>query len=139
MIVNHFAEEIYHKSIPVIKKPIPVKITGPFDTKQKIKTLESEVQLVRPGNYIVEGPMGEKYPISPKVFADYEPHLDAGKDMFIKKEIIVRAYQVDFKGIIKTSEEDILNFSPGYYIVMESPDNMWAVENKIFEQTYMKL
>ena len=49
---------------------------------------------------------------------------------------IVYAYQVDFNGSVKTSRDEILEFQPGYYIVMESPENMWAVEGKVFEETY---
>ena len=136
MRINEIANEIYNKAKKACKKPIPVKIKGPVTEETLIKTLESEQQIIHPGDYVVTGIQGEEYPISANVFRDYEPAFEVGEKMYKKKAKIVYAYKVDFSGEVATSQGDILSFKPGYYIVMESPENLWAVDGKVFEESY---
>lgn len=136
MNINSISEEMFQKALPVIKKEIPIKIEGPFPIEKKIRTLENEEQKVPIGYYIVEGIEGEKYPISPDVFAEYIPYSAKDKNKYIKKRQKRHAFKVDFDGELITAQGETLFFSKGYYIIMESPSIMWPVEENIFRKTY---
>lgn len=136
MRINNIANEIFNKARKACKKPIPIKIEGPVTNDKMIKSMENDHQIAHPGDYVVTGMKGEEYPIPANVFQEYEPAFEAGKNMYKKKTKIVYAYKVDFPGELVTTQGDILLFQPGYYIVMESPENMWAVDGKIFGESY---
>ncbi|MBO1514346.1 hypothetical protein [Metabacillus bambusae] len=137
MRINDIALEIFNKAKKAYKKPVSVHIEGPVQSEKVISTWENKNQIASPGDYIISGIKGEKYPIPATVFNDYEPDFETGVNMYKKKKKIVYVYKVDFKGEVKTAQGEILDFQPGYYIVMESPDKMWAVDGKVFEQSYI--
>ncbi len=139
MRINEIANEIYSKSFEVYKKPIAVKIEGPIKEVINFSTLESKSQTARIGDYIVTGIKGEKYPISKEVFTEYIHSPEDGPNMYKKKKKLLKAYKVDFKGEVATAQGEVLNFRPGYYIVMETPEKMWAVEESIFDISYKRV
>lgn len=49
------------------KKPVVVDVAGPITEQMKIKTLEGEM-LALPGDYIITGVHGERYPCKPEIF-----------------------------------------------------------------------
>lgn len=137
MRINDIANDIFNKASKAYKKPVPVKIEGPILHETFIRSWENDQLPVHRGDYIITGIKGEKYPISSTVFHEYERAIEAGENMYKKKMKIVYAYQVDFKGTVITSQNKMLEFQPGYYIVMESPENMWAVEENVFKESYV--
>lgn len=134
--INNIVNDIFLKARKAYKKPVLVRIDGPVTEDTEINTWESDKQIAKPGHYIVTGIKGEKYPIPESVFHDYEPVQDAGENMYRKKKKIVFAYKVNFSGVVETISGELLEFKPGYYIVMESDDNMWAVDGEVFEEAY---
>ncbi|MBN6887780.1 hypothetical protein JRF95_15045 [Cytobacillus horneckiae] len=57
-----------------VKKPIVVKAYQVFE-EQKLNTLEG-VMTASPGDWIVEGIKGEKYPVKPDIFQKTYSKLD---------------------------------------------------------------
>jgi hypothetical protein len=136
MRINYISDEIFRKAKKACKKPIAVKIEGPVTAETVVSSWENTAQIAHPGDYIVTGIKGEQYPIPEAVFKDYERDPEAGEHMYKKAMKIIYAHKVDFQGEVETSQGDILEFQPGYYIVMESPENMWAVEGQVFDESY---
>ena len=136
MKINDQLQELYAQASRAYKKPVIVKIDGPIEEAQPIASLENTAQQVQVGDYIVTGVRGERYPIGPAVFADYEPVLEK-PGFYMKKKLYIHVYQVDMSGEIETAQGSILYFEPGYYIVMQSPTDAWAVAQEIFEETYV--
>ncbi|MEK4230859.1 hypothetical protein [Solibacillus sp. FSL H8-0538] len=134
MKINEIGTKLFNQASLAYKKPIHIKIEGPIQEQQIIASLENNEQVAKKGDYIVTGVQGEQYPIGPEVFADYDK-VD-GENVYCKKKKMVHVYKVDFKGEVETTQGSTLYFQPGYYIVMESPTDMWAVAGDIFETTY---
>ena len=63
MLINDIANDILKKARKAYKKPIPVKIEGPVMTETVIRSWENDHQMANPGDYIVTGIKGEKYPL----------------------------------------------------------------------------
>lgn len=135
MRINDIGNDIFNKSKKAYKKPVSVKIEGPVEVETEVNSWENDRQIAHPGEYIVTGIKGEKYPIPSSVFAEYEL-VDDEALKYSKKMKIINAYKVDSDGEVLTAQGEILEFHPGYYIVMESPTIMWAVEGSIFEESY---
>jgi len=133
--INDMLQTYYEQGLTAFKKPVLVKIEGPIEEEQVISSLENAKQLARVGDYVVTGVEGEQYPISPEVFTEYEISKTK-ENHYYKKKRFVKAYEVDFEGTIETPQGAILNFQPGYFIVMQSPTDAWTVEGNIFRATY---
>lgn len=66
----------------VRKKPVEVEIEGPLSEEQVVETMEGELT-ASPGDYIVTGVEGERYPIDPEVLLEtYEPVCSDAEDEF---------------------------------------------------------
>lgn len=136
MNINNMVQQFFEKASLAYKKPIKVKIEGPMTEPKMVASLENTEQIARIGDYIVTGINGEQYPIGPAVFTEYEVTSEQEPHLYRKKKKIIHAYKVDFKGEIETVQGSVLYFEPGYYIVMQSPTDAWAVAGEIFEATY---
>lgn len=99
-----------------------------------IETLEGPVKYAA-GFYIMTGPKGEKYPISPQKFAELKD--DLGDGVCTPKKIIKVAKLADHNGSVKTSWGETLNYIKGNdYIVRHGPGDYGVVKSEIFKKTY---
>lgn len=98
-----------------------------------VDTLEGPVKYVA-GHYIMTGPKGEKYPITPEKFTTLKD--DNGNGTCSPKKIDKVAKLADHDGVLKTSWGD-LNYTAGNdYIVRHGTGDYGAVKKDIFAQTY---
>ena len=118
----------------VFKKAVAVPYQV-ADSDGTIQTLEGPVSY-KAGAYIMTGPKGEKYPITPERFAEL---YDDGKDgKATPKKIVKLAKLADHDGTVDTSWGDPLHYTSGNdYIVKHGPNDYGVVKKDIFAQTYV--
>jgi hypothetical protein len=101
-----------------------------------IQTLEGPVKYPA-GYYIMTGPKGEQYPISPEKFKDLKD--DLGDGICTPKKIMKVAKLADHSGSVDTSWGEKLHYNPGEdVIVRHGPNDYGVVKKDIFAQTYEK-
>jgi hypothetical protein len=106
-------------------------------TPGTIQTLEGLVKYPA-GFYIMTGPKGEQYPISPERFKDLKD--DLGDGVCTPKKIIKMAKLADRSGTVNTSWGEKLHYNPGEdIIVRHGPNDYGVVKKDIFTQTYKKV
>ena len=111
--------------------PVPYEIAK---TDGTIDTLEGPVNY-KAGFYIMTGPKGEQYPITPQRFADL--YNDNGDGTGMPKKIIKVAKVADHDGTVKTSWGEPLSYTAGNdIIVRHGPGDYGVVKKDIFAQTY---
>ena len=119
-------------SFETYKKPAQEK----YEIAQQagtVQTLEGPVQY-EAGHYIMTGPKGEQYPITPEKFNTLKD--DLGNGVCTPKKILKVAKLADHDGVIHTSWGD-LNYTAGNdYIVRHGTGDYGAVKKDIFMQTY---
>lgn len=99
-----------------------------------IETLEGPVKYGA-GYYIMTGPKGEEYPITPERFRDLKD--DLGDGYATPKKIIKMAKIADHSGVVNTSWGEPLKYDPGVdVIVRHGPGDYGVVKLDIFKQTY---
>ena len=99
-----------------------------------IDTLEGPVKYPA-GYYIMTGPKGEKYPISPEKFDALKD--DLGDGVCTPKKIMKVAKLADHAGSVDTSWGEKLHYNPGEdYIVRHGHNDYGVVKKDIFHQTY---
>lgn len=99
-----------------------------------VDTLEGPVKYPA-GYYIMRGPKGEKYPISPEKFNELKD--DHGYGICTPKKIVKMAKLADHSGTVDTSWGEKLHYNPGEdYIVRHGPGDYGVVKKDIFAQTY---
>lgn len=113
--------------------PVPYEIAR---TDGTIETLEGPVNY-KAGFYIMTGPKGEQYPITPSRFADL--YDDNGDGTGTPKKIIKVAKLADHDGSVKTSWGETLHYTAGNdMIVRHGPGDYGVVKKDIFAKTYVK-
>jgi hypothetical protein len=114
------------------KKASPVKYEI---AKQagSVQTLEGPVRY-EAGHYIVTGPKGEQYPITPEKFKTL--YDDNGDGTSTPKKITKQAKLADHDGTLHTSWGDLAYSAGNDYIVRHGPGDFGAVKKDIFAQTY---
>ena len=100
-----------------------------------IQTLEGPVNY-KAGHYIMTGPKGEQYPITPETFHGMKD--DSGNGVCIPKKIIKLAKLADHDGVIHTNWGKLIYTANNDYIVKHGPNNFGVVKKDIFDQTYDK-
>ena len=99
-----------------------------------IQTLEGPVEYPA-GFYIMTGPKGEKYPITPERFESL--YDDNGNGTGTPKKIIKKAKLADHDGTVETSWGEPLQYTAGNdYIVRHGPNDYGVVKKDIFQKTY---
>ena len=107
------------------------------DEPGTIDTLEGPVKYPA-GFYIMTGPKGEKYPISPEKFADLKD--DLGNGICTPKKIMKVAKLADHAGTVDTSWGEKLQYNAGEDVIVRHGENDYGVVKKdIFAQTYEKV
>jgi hypothetical protein len=102
-----------------------------------IDTLEGPVRYPK-GFYIMTGPKGEQYPISPEKFNELKD--DLGDGVCTPKKIIKVAKLADHSGSVNTSWGEKLNYNPGEDVIVRHGENDYGVVKvDIFNQTYEKV
>lgn len=102
-----------------------------------IETLEGPVKYPA-GFYIMTGPKGEQYPISPEKFKELKD--DLGNGICTPKKIIKLAKVADHSGSVDTSWGEKLHYNPGEDVIVRHGANDYGVVKKdIFAQTYEKV
>ena len=100
-----------------------------------IKTLEGETYY-EPGHYLMTGPKGEQYTVSPTKFHQLKD--DNGDGTASPKKIVKLAKLADHSGMVKTSWAD-MNYNPGCdYIVRHGPGDYSVIKTEVFDITYEK-
>lgn len=116
------------------KKPDRIEDYEIATTSGVVDTLEGPVEHPA-GFYIMTGPKGEKYPISPETFKKNKDDLGNGKAQ--PKKIIKLAKVADHSGTVDTSWGQKLQYNPGEdIIVRHGPNDYGVVKKEIFEITY---
>ena len=114
------------------KKAAPVK----YQLAQQsgtVNTLEGPVRY-EAGHYIMTGPKGEQYPISPEKFNTL--YDDNGDGTSTPKKISKLAKLADHDGVLHTSWGDLQYTKGNDYIVRHGAGDYGAVKKDIFAQTY---
>lgn len=120
-------------SFETFKLPAREKFTI-ADSDGTIETLEGPVRY-RAGAYIMTGPKGEQYPITPERFAELKD--DNGDGTASPKKIPKLAKLADHDGIVNTSWGEPLHYTRGNdYIVRHGKNDYGVVKKDIFSQTY---
>jgi len=102
-----------------------------------IDTLEGPVKYSA-GYYIMTGPKGEQYPITPERFKELKD--DLGDGICTPKKIIKVAKLADHSGSVDTSWGEKLYYNTGEDIIVRHGTNDYGVVKKdIFAQTYEKV
>ena len=102
-----------------------------------IDTLEGPVKYPA-GYYIMTGPKGEQYPITPETFDELKD--DLGDGVCTPKKIIKVAKLADHSGSVDTSWGEKLYYNPGEDVIVRHGENNYGVVKKdIFAQTYEKV
>lgn len=103
-------------------------------TPGTIETLEGPVKYPA-GHYIMTGPKGEQYPISPERFKELKD--DLGNGVCTPKKIIKLAKIADHSGTVDTSWGEKLQYNPDVdIIVRHGPNDYGVVKKDIFNITY---
>lgn len=103
-------------------------------TDGSIETLEGPVSY-KAGFYIMTGPKGERYPITPEKFATL--YNDNGDGTATPKKIEKIAKVADRSGVVKTSWGEDLHYNPDVdVIVRHGPGDYGVVKREIFNKTY---
>jgi hypothetical protein len=114
------------------KKAAPVKYQKATEAGT-VDTLEGPVRY-EAGHYIMTGPKGEQYPITPEKFnALYD---DNGNSTGTPKKIEKLAKLADHDGTLHTSWGDLAYTAGNDYIVRHGTGDYGAVKKDIFAQTY---
>ena len=125
-----------HGSFETYKKPAKEKYEI-ADEPGTIETLEGPVKYPA-GYYIMTGPKGEQYPITPEKFRDLKD--DLGDGVCTPKKIMKIAKLADHSGSVATSWGEKLHYTPGEDVIVRHGENDYGVVKKdIFTQTYEKL
>jgi hypothetical protein len=120
-------------SFKTFKKPAREKYEI-AKTDGTIDTLEGPIRY-KAGAYIMTGPKGEQYPITPERFAELKD--DNGDGTASPKKIIKLAKVADHSGTVNTSWGDPMHYNPGEdIIVRHGPNDYGVVKKDIFKQTY---
>jgi len=99
-----------------------------------IETLEGPVRY-KAGSYIMTGPKGEQYPITPERFKELK--VDNGDGTASPKKILKLAKLADHDGIVNTSWGEPLHYTAGNdYIVKHGTNDYGFVKRDIFTKTY---
>ena len=99
-----------------------------------IQTLEGPVEHPA-GYYIMTGPKGEQYPISPETFKKNKDDLGNGRAQ--PKKIVKLAKVADHSGTVDTSWGQKLEYNPEVdVIVRHGPGDYGVVKREIFDITY---
>ena len=102
-----------------------------------IQTLEGPVKYPA-GFYIMTGPKGEQYPISPETFKKLKD--DLGNGVCTPKKIVKMAKLADRSGTVDTSWGEVLQYNTGEdVLVRHGPGDYGVVKKDIFNQTYEKV
>ena len=112
---------------PVVERYTVAQEPGTVDT------LEGPVKYDA-GHYIMTGPKGEQYPITPEKFREYKD--DMGDGTCTPKKIHKQAKLADHDGVIHTSWGDLEYTAGNDYIVRHGAGDYGAVKRDIFQQTY---
>jgi hypothetical protein len=107
------------------------------DQAGTIDTLEGSVRYPA-GYYIMTGPKGERYPISPERFKEIK--VDNGDGTASPKPIRKLAKVADHSGTVDTSWGEKLQYNPEVdVIVRHGPGDYGVVKADIFKQTYERV
>lgn len=102
-----------------------------------IQTLEGPVEHPA-GFYIMTGPKGEQYPISPETFEKNKDDLGNGRAQ--PKKIVKLAKVADHSGTVDTSWGQKLHYDPEVdIIVRHGSGDYGVVKREIFEITYERV
>lgn len=102
-----------------------------------IQTLEGPVKYPS-GYYIMTGPKGEQYPISPEKFSNLKD--DLGNGVCQSKKIMKVAKVADHSGTVDTSWGEKLHYNPEVdVIVRHGSDDYGVVKQDIFDITYERV
>ncbi len=102
-----------------------------------IDTLEGPIKYPA-GHYIMTGPKGEEYPISPERFKDLKD--DLGDGVAQPKKIIKLAKIADHSGTVDTSWGEKMHYSPKVDVIVRHGENDYGVvKQEIFDITYERL
>lgn len=130
---NRITDQWFADGFQTYKKPTPV----PYEIAKEpgtIDTLEGPVNY-KAGFYIMTGPKGEKYPITPERFKDL--YDDNGNGTGTPKKIMKVAKLADHSGTVATSWGEPLQYTAGNdYIVKHGPNDYGVVKKDIFQKTY---
>jgi hypothetical protein len=107
------------------------------DEPGTIDTLEGPVKYPA-GYYIMTGPKGEQYPITPEKFEELKD--DLGDGVCTPKKIVKFAKLADHSGSVDTSWGEKLQYNPGEDVIVRHGENDYGVVKKdIFAQTYERV
>jgi len=102
-----------------------------------IDTLEGPVKYPA-GFYIMTGPKGEQYPITPEKFAELKD--DLGDGICTPKKIVKVAKLADHSGSVDTSWGEKLYYNTDEDVIVRHGKNDYGVVKKdIFAQTYERV
>lgn len=114
--------------VPAKEKYVIAQEPGTIQTREGQVTYDT-------GFYIMTGPKGEQYPITPEKFKELKD--DLGNGVCTPKKIIKLAKVADHSGTVDTSWGQKLHYDPEVdIIVRHGPNDYGVVKKDIFQLTY---
>lgn len=135
-IVEGISDAWFKDGFHAYKKPAKEK----YEIATEPGTIDTLEGLVKypAGYYIMTGPKGEQYPISPDKFKDLKD--DLGNGVCTPKKITKMAKLADHKGTVDTSWGEKLHYNPGEDVIVRHGENDYGVVKlDIFNQTYQSV
>lgn len=135
-IVEGISDAWFKDGFHAYKKPAKEK----YEIATEPGTIDTLEGLVKypAGYYIMTGPKGEQYPISPEKFKDLKD--DLGNGVCTPKKITKMAKLADHKGTVDTSWGEKLHYNPGEDVIVRHGKNDYGVVKlDIFNQTYQSV
>ena len=114
------------------KNPIPV----PYEIMAEpgeVQTLEGPIKY-ESGDYMMTGPNGEKYPITPEKFASL--YDSSSNEQAIPRKIEKIAKMADHNGVLHIKRGDLHYTAGNDYIVRHGAGDYGAVKKDVFAKTY---
>jgi hypothetical protein len=134
--IEGITDDWFYNGFQAYKKPAQEKYEIAKEPGT-VQTLEGPVKYPS-GYYIMTGPKGEQYPISPETFGNLKD--DLGNGVCTPKKIIKLAKVADRSGTVDTSWGEKLHYNPGEdVLVRHGPGDYGVVKKDIFNQTYEKV
>lgn len=113
------------------KRPVVVEAIE-LTKSTVVRTREGDM-IAGPGDWLITGVEGEKYPCSPKTFSQSYEHVDGHR--FRKRPVIVDAIRLTHRVSIETSAGTLVG-EPGDWFVNGVDGSQYPCGAQVFKDTY---
>jgi hypothetical protein len=116
-----------------IQKPVEVSATRVMETGE-VNSLEG-TEKCAPGDWIITGVKGERWPISNETFKSKYKAIDEKKGLYRKRPVSVEAIQMHCSFTVQ-ARWGLLTGQPGDWLVFANESDSYVCAQNVFEETY---